>query len=85
MAREGAILGVPSIYCGIREMKANDVLINKKILSHIHIDNVPNFILQLINEELRDKEEFRFELEKDWDDVTKVIEEKIENYNKKNK
>ncbi|MEX2567627.1 MAG: DUF354 domain-containing protein [Cyclobacteriaceae bacterium] len=34
MAREGAMLGVPSIYCGIREMKANQLLMEKGILEH---------------------------------------------------
>ena len=32
MAREGALLGVPSIYCGIREMLANRLLIDKGTL-----------------------------------------------------
>lgn len=38
MAREGAMLGVHSIYCGIREMKANQLLINEGILRHHPID-----------------------------------------------
>jgi len=38
MAREAAILGVPSIYCGSRKMKANDILIEKGMLFHINPD-----------------------------------------------
>lgn len=38
MAREGAMLGVPSIYCGIREMKANKLLIDENLLNHYPVE-----------------------------------------------
>ena len=37
MAREGAILGVPSIYCGIRNMVANQVMESKGFFNSISI------------------------------------------------
>ncbi|MCE1164097.1 MAG: DUF354 domain-containing protein [Bacteroidetes bacterium] len=40
MAREGAMLGVPSIYCGYRVMKANSILENKNMLFHIKPEEV---------------------------------------------
>jgi hypothetical protein len=39
MAREGAMLGVKSIYCGVREMKANKLLIHEGCLNHYPQDS----------------------------------------------
>ena len=39
MAREGAMLGVKSIYCGIRDMKANKLLIDEGGLFHYPLDS----------------------------------------------
>ncbi len=39
MAREGAMLGVPSIYCGTRKMKANELLMAAGLLQHLPGDN----------------------------------------------
>ena len=47
MAREGAMLGVPSIYCGFRNMKANMILENKNILFHVKPGDVVERVLQL--------------------------------------
>ncbi len=81
MAREGAMLGVPSIYCGVRDMNANNVMIKKRRLFQIEIDEVPNFMDHILNESLYDdKNEFRINLEKEWIDVTEFIIEKINNY-----
>ena len=44
MAREGAMLGVPSIYCGIREMAANKVMEEAGLLFDVEIEKVPEFI-----------------------------------------
>jgi predicted glycosyltransferase len=35
MAREGAQLGVPSAYCGHRQMKANDALYELGLMRHV--------------------------------------------------
>ena len=75
MAREGAMLGVPAIYCGKREMAANKVMIDKGILFHKNINKVPEFINQIINKEVKIEEQnkFRERLEHDWIDVTEFI------------
>jgi len=80
MAREGAILGVPSIYCGVREMKANNVMIKKGRLYHKPVDKVPNFMVDLLKDfSGKDKELFRQSLKEEWIDVSKFIIERINN------
>lgn len=82
MARESAMLGVPSIYCGIREMRANDVLINKKYLYKVGINDVLNSIEKiLINKfNLIDRELIRDSLNNEWEDVTQFIVQAITKY-----
>jgi predicted glycosyltransferase len=87
MAREGAILGVPSIYCGIREMQVNNVLINKNMLFKVKPNNVPEFINKIINNEIviQKQNEFISNLNNDWDDITEFICKKVNTYNKDTK
>lgn len=75
MAREGAMLGVPSIYCGVREMAANKVMEDKKTLFQIDINVLPEFINKILQNELEipSQIEFRNKLVKEWDDVTGII------------
>lgn len=74
MAREGGMLGVPSIYCGIREMAANKVLHGENILFHEEIEKVPELIERIYNQkETINKEKFRSHLLSKWDDVTQLI------------
>jgi predicted glycosyltransferase len=82
MAREAAILGVPSIYCGIRNMRANDIMIRKNILFHKNIDEVSTLLNEIINDSnfALDQEKFREDLLAEWDDMTIFILEKINNY-----
>jgi len=82
MAREGAILGVPSIYCGIREMAANKVMIDKGMLFHKYVKDVPQFIDQIINNDVKieEQDKFREKLEDEWVDVTEFIIRQIEKY-----
>lgn len=75
MAREGAVLGVPTIYCGNRTMKANQMLIDKGLLHHI-ID--PKIILKYIqsntlkiNSEKQTERRKRFLTE--WDDPNEML------------
>ena len=84
MAREGAMLGVPSIYCGIRKMSANNMLIDKGILFHKNPNDVPSFIDKILQGKIKIKEQIKFrdELYTEWDDVTKFIVTEIEKYNK---
>jgi len=74
MAREGGLLGVPSIYCGIREMKANDMLIDEGILHKIEPAEVPEYLNHLLSEVNTHKQIcFRQQLKEKWDDVTQII------------
>jgi predicted glycosyltransferase len=75
MAREGAMLGNPGIYCGNREMKANQLLINKKMLYKVDPDKVPEFVEEIcLNKiKVKDQNQFRQELLEEWDDVTLFI------------
>jgi len=82
MAREGAMLGVPSIYCGKREMAANKIMINKGMLFHKNINKAPEFVNQVINKEVEIEEQnkFRAKLEQEWDDVIKIILNSVHKY-----
>lgn len=84
MAREGAMLGVPSIYCGIRDMAANRVLKDKGMLFHKSAEETPQFIQQIIddNVEIEEQKHFRQDLETEWDDVTEFIMDTLEGYKK---
>lgn len=75
MTREGAMMGVPSIYCGVREMAANRVMEEKKTLFQLDIKKVPAFLNSIMQDEMEipDQIEFRNDLLSDWDDVTEVI------------
>lgn len=82
MAREGAMLGVPSVYCGVREMKANDLLMQLGILEHLPGDSALAFINNTI-ENLFDKEKqtgTRDQLLEQWDDMTVFMKEQINRY-----
>lgn len=84
MAREGAMLGVPSIYCGIRSMPANDLIIKKNVLFKIEPEKISEFMKDIIYGaiEIKGQEEFRKELLESWDDPAEIILNKI-NKNKK--
>lgn len=75
MAREGALLGRPSIYCGKRNMRANDVLIKKNMLFHLEPNQVPFFINKLLKYEIKllDQVQFRNKLLLEWEDLNKYI------------
>jgi hypothetical protein len=75
MAREGSLLGVPSVYCGFREMKANKILEDKNILFHLKPNDVASFINRIYNDDTYsfDQELFRNELLHEWIDVNQFI------------
>ena len=75
MAREGAMLGVPSIYCGVREMAANKVMKDKGLLYHLNVKDVPSFITEILENKksFRNQNDYRNGLLKEWDDVTELI------------
>jgi len=72
MAREGSVLGRPSIYCGRREMKVNDIMKNRKLFFHLKPFEVPIFIMNLdkLCIVFPDQKEYRASLNDEWDDVT---------------
>ncbi|MET0636788.1 MAG: DUF354 domain-containing protein [Chitinophagaceae bacterium] len=86
MAREAAMLGVPSIYCGIRTMKANQLLIDLNILAH----HPGNSALELINShiskvfDLQEQMRIRSKLLDDWDDMVIFMEDQVNHYKKAN-
>jgi predicted glycosyltransferase len=82
MAREGTQLGVPSIYCGSREMQANQLLIDKKLMFKIEPDSVPGFVRRILNNDLQleKQDDFRTKLLNEWVDVTEFVLEKIARY-----
>ncbi len=81
MAREGSLLGVPSIYCGFRVMKANKILENKNILFHLKPNEVVSFVDDIINDNsfYQNQELFRLNLLKEWVDVNEFIYKAVMN------
>ena len=79
MAREGAMLGVPSMYVGIREMKANALMIQEGMLFKRLPQNAPAWIKQIINREVKvsDQTVFRDKLMAQWDDITEFIVQQV--------
>lgn len=75
MAREGSLLGVPSIYCGFREMKANNIMEEKNIFFHLKPNEVVKHLQNLIsnNSKSIDQESFRETLLSEWIDVNQFI------------
>jgi predicted glycosyltransferase len=82
MAREGALLGVPSIYCGTRKMKANELLIHAGIMEHFPGASALDFINNSLNK-IFDKEKQirnRNQLLEQWEDMTAFMKEQINRY-----
>ncbi len=86
MAREGAMLGVPSIYCGFREMKANEILINMGILKHLPGQQAVPRINQIMDQVCSQREKLRIRngLMENWDDMIVFMKEQINHYKKVN-
>ena len=82
MAREGAMLGVPSVYCGIRQMKANELLMQKGLLQHLPLKEAVPFINSAIAHDFDAPQQLKARkglLEK-WDDMVVFMKEQIHNY-----
>jgi predicted glycosyltransferase len=84
MAREGSMLGRPSVYCGKRIMEANNVMIKKGILFQIEPLEIPSVLSKIIREEIKipHQDEFRKILLNEWDDVTEHIINSIKKISK---
>lgn len=87
MAREGGMLGVPAIYCGFREMKANELLMKEGILRHLPAEKA----LPAINEAITGPFDapaqvaLRNRLQFKWDDMVQFMKAKINEYKKVSK
>jgi predicted glycosyltransferase len=81
MAREGAILGVPSIYAGSREMPANQIMIDKGMLVKVKPTEVVGTIQKVLDGKLCNKEQsqFREGLSREWEDITRMTINKVNN------
>ena len=75
VAREGAMLGVPSIYAGIREMPANWIMIKKGMLLKLPTEEIVSTTLKIVKGELLfpEQDKIRQLLHKEWDDVTNLV------------
>jgi predicted glycosyltransferase len=84
IAREGALLGVPSIYCGQRKMTANSVLCRKGMLFLKRPRDVPAFLNEIINGKVcvREQHQFRQNLMNEWDDATELVVERVKAFTK---
>ncbi|WP_114778205.1 DUF354 domain-containing protein [Botryobacter ruber] len=84
MAREGAMLGVPSVYCGIRNMKANEMLMGLGILEHLPQREALPFINSTIAASFDEQKQVstRNELLETWDDMVDFMKKQIHHYMK---
>ncbi|WP_163379868.1 DUF354 domain-containing protein [Cyclobacterium sp. SYSU L10401] len=85
MAREGAMLGTPSIYCGVREMRANAYLMQEGgPLSQHPEEAALEPVRQAISRPVdkQKQQEVRQDLLAKWDDMIAFMEEKINHYKK---
>ena len=75
MAREGALLGVPSVYVGVRDMKANTLLKDRGMLFQCDAADAPEVVEHLLRGKtsVPSSDEFREDLQKEWDDITELI------------
>jgi predicted glycosyltransferase len=79
MAREGALLGVPAIYAGQRDMPANQLLMEKGMLLKAEPAQVVPTIHAILEGSISFEEQssFRQKLFREWDDITALILNKI--------
>jgi uncharacterized protein len=80
MAREGGVLGVPSIYCGIRYMEANKILEQQGMLLHVPYADVPDLLTKIVCNEktFEDQEPYRQRLSSEFIELTDFIVTKAE-------
>jgi predicted glycosyltransferase len=82
MAREGAMLGIPSVYCGFRTMLANKVMQDEKMLLCDTPENTELLMKQIVDDTLafESQDKFRDRLREEWEDVTQYIINLIKKY-----
>jgi predicted glycosyltransferase len=82
MAREGAMLGVKSMYLGERDMPANTMLMDEGLLKRANVDTFKSKFEEIVNSNNVHEEQsnFREHLNKKWIDVTSLILSVIKKY-----
>jgi len=82
MAREGAMLGIPSIFCGSRTMRANEVMIKKGIMFKEDPSETANLLNDIINNTLQfeNQDIFRNKLYNEWIDVGSFVINQINKF-----
>lgn len=81
MAREGAMLGVDSIYCGSRSMQANDYMSLHGSFKQLDSDELPETIFNIFQKNdnfLSIQESRRADLQEKWCNVTEFIYNKFQ-------
>ena len=75
MAREGAMLGIPALYCGFRTMNANRILEDEGMLFHAIPRQIPQYVDDIISGKITTipQDDFREILFNKWIDVTELI------------
>jgi uncharacterized protein len=80
MAREGAMLGVNSLYCGSRKMQANEYLALHASFKQVNPGELPDAIFDIFHQTddfVSIQESRRLYLQEKWCDVTAFIYEKF--------
>ncbi|MEX0290856.1 MAG: DUF354 domain-containing protein [Flavobacteriaceae bacterium] len=79
VAREGAMLGVPSMYAGIREMPANHIMIKKGMLLKVAPESIVGITKEIFegDRNFQEQDGFRERLLKEWDNVTELVLNKV--------
>ena len=82
MAREGSLLGVPSIYVGSREMGANSILVHKNLLFKINVEDSLPLIEKILSNEIKypQQQDIRNSLSSEWIDLNKYMLNEIMKY-----
>jgi predicted glycosyltransferase len=87
MAREGGMLGVPAVYCGFRDMKANEILMKEGILQHLpgrkSLPVINNLVEGSFSAE--GQENLRSRLASNWDDMVLFMKSRINEYKRTTK
>lgn len=80
MAREGAMLGVPSFYVGFREMSANNFIEKEGRFFVASPEELISQLCDLSNDYSSSKKEYRESLEEKWINVTEMMKSLINKY-----
>jgi len=82
VAREGAVLGVPSLYCGIRDMLVNQELIKLGALKKVDVNSVPEELekIAMMPEPIAHQETMRNKVNDIYIEITDFMVERVLHY-----